>query len=95
MFLMLALLLFLTNITASDSLAKDWRSGVKSGGADKKLTKQNSGGDKNLPKRIPQKQYYRKTTRYWKYSGADNQGRLEHVTESKSNYLPRDRYYRK
>jgi hypothetical protein len=85
--------------TASD--AKEWKSGVKSGGANKKLTKDNSGGEKNhkhsknCSHNKKQKKFYRKTTRYWKYSGADNQGRLEHITESESNYEPRDRYYKK
>ena len=88
--MIVAFMLSVATITSAEG--KDWKYGVKSGGQ-KKYTKDNSGGMKNLPKRVGvQKKYYRKTTRYWKYSGADNQGKLEHITESESNYRPTDRY---
>ncbi len=88
---MLALVLLAVKTTE----AEEWKSGVVSGGQRAKLTKQNSGGERNYRApavRTLPKKYYRKTTRYWKYSGADNQGKLEHITESESNYIPRDRY---
>ena len=68
------------------SEAKEWKSGVSSGGARKKLTKQNSGGQRNY--RAPKQKTYRyKRKEYWKSSGAaDNSGTMIRVIEEESNY---------